>query len=297
MKIFSYNMVLKNVMCVIFITITVALLIILWPHDFNDFDALNRNLDGKVRHILNGRLGFFFNLKYVGISAIACLILLPQIYSIKNKILDYSTIFLLILMLFTGIFLSFFAYINYRYISTLLPLMIGILLVFTTILFNNKDQKFWLWALIIIQTFAFGFIIVFSFYPKYKNRMNGSVSQSNEINKLNCPNIYTYMNDSLGLKNKVLINNLPEFFLRTKHQGVFYWSRDDEYFNHKGTFNLLKEKSNEQVVQFLKDSLSVNYILTNKQLAPYNHQFNIILQSHFKLCKTDQLGNELYQLL
>jgi hypothetical protein len=105
------------------------------------------------------------------------------------------------------------------------------------------------------------------------------------------------MNDSLGLTNKVLINNLPEFFLRTRHQGVFYWSGDDEYFNQKGTYSLLKDKSNEQVVEFLKDSLSVNYILTNKQLAPYNHQFNLILQSHCKLSKTDQSGNELYQLL
>ncbi len=297
MKMFSSNMVLKNVMLVVVITITVGLLIFLWPHDFNDFDALNRNLDGKVRYILNGRLGFFFNLKYVGISAIACLILLPQMYSIKKNSFDNSIIFSLLLMLITGIFLSFFAYINYRYISTITPLTIGILIIFTTILFNNKEQKNWLWALVIIQTLAFTMTLAFSFYPKYKSRMNGSVSQSTEINKLNCPNIYSYMNDSLSLNNKVLINNLPEFFLRSHHQGVFYWSGDDEYFNRKGTFNLLKNKSNEQVVQFLKDSLSVNYVLTNKQLAPYNQQFKLILQSHFQLCKTDQLGNELYKIL
>lgn len=297
MKINSYHLVLKNVLFLLIITITVALLIFLSPHDLNDFDAINRNLDGQIRHILNGRLGFFFNLKYVGISAIACLILLPQIISIKNKSFDNSTLFLIILMLFIGVFISFFAYINYRYISTMIPLMIGILIVFTAILFNNKDQKLWLWATIIIQTLAFTITIVFSFYPQYKNRIKGNLSQTAEINNLNCTNIYTYMNDSLGLGNKVLINNLPEFFLRTKHQGVFYWSGDDEYFNSKGTFNLLKNKSNEQVVQFLKDSLSVNYVLTNKQLAPYNQQFKLILQSHFQLCKTDQSGNELYKLL
>jgi hypothetical protein len=94
-----------------------------------------------------------------------------------------------------------------------------------------------------------------------------------------------------------VINNLPEFFLRTKHQGVFYWIGDDEYFNNKGTLNLLKNKSNEQAVEFLKDSLSVNYVLTNKQLAPYNQQFKLILQRHCKISKTDQLGNELYKLL
>jgi hypothetical protein len=297
MKMFSSNMLLKNVMSVVLITIAVALLIFLSPHDFDDFDAFNRNLDGKVRHILNGRLGFFFNLKYVGISAIAGLVLFPQMYLIKKNSLDNSIIFSLLLILFTGIFLSFFAYINYRYISTIAPLMIGILIIFTTILFNNKDQKLWLGALVIIQALAFTMTILFSFYPKYKSRLKGNVTQSAQINKLNCPNIYSYMNDSLALNNKLLINNLPEFFLRTKHQGVFYWSGDDEYFNNKGTFNLLKDKSNEQVVQFLKDSLSVNYILTNKQLAPYNHQFNLILQSHFKLCKTDRLGNELYKIL
>jgi uncharacterized membrane protein (DUF373 family) len=275
----------------------VALLILLWPHDINDFDALNRNLDGKIRQVLNGRLGFFFNLKYVGISAIACLVLLPQIYSNKNKSLDNATKVLLLLLLFTGIFLSFFAYINYRYISTLTPLMIGLLIIFSAILFNNNEQKNWLWSLLILQTLAFAITIAFSFYPKYKNRLKGNVAASTSLNKLNCPNIYTYINDSLAINNKVLVNNLPEFFLRTQHQGVFYWSGDDEYFNKKGIFNLLKDKSDEQVVQFLNDSLFVTYILTNKQLAPYNHQFNLILQSHCKLCKTDQLGNELYQLL
>jgi len=297
MEIKSNNLLLKNVLLVIIITLTVALLILLWPHDFNDFDALNRNLDGKIREVLNGRLGFFFNLKYLGISAIACLVLLPQIYYNKNWSLDNVTKFLLLLMLFTGVFISFFAYINYRYISTITPLMIGILIIFSTLLFNNKEQKLWLWSIVIIQSLTFIMTIAFSFYPKYKSRLKSNAPPSAQITKLNCPNIYTYMNDSLALDNKLLINNLPEFFLRTNHQGVFYWSGDDEYFNQKGTFNLLKNKSNEQVVQFLKDSLSVNYILTNKQLAPYNHQFNIILQSHFQLCKTDQLGNELYQLL
>jgi len=297
MKIFSSNMVLKNVMLVVVTTITVALLLILWPHDINDFDALNRNLDGKIRHVLNGRLGFFFNLKYVGISAIACLVLLPQIYFNKNKSLDNVTKFLLLLMLLTGVFISFFAYINYRYISTITPLMIGILIIFSTLSYNNKEQKLWLWSIVIIQTLTFTMTIAFSFYPKYKTRLKGNATQSTQINKLNCPNIYSYINDSLGLTNKVLINNLPEFFLRTKHQGVFYWSGDDEYFNKEGTFNLLKNKSNEQVVQFLKDSLSVNYVLTNKQLAPYNQQFKLILQGHFQLCKTDKTGNELYKLL
>lgn len=294
MKISPYNTVFKNVLFVILITISVALLILLLPHDINDFDALNRNLDGKIRQVLNGRLGFFFNLKYVGISAIACLVLLPQIYYNNTKSLDNVTKFLVLLMLFTAVFLCFFAYINYRYISTITPLIIGILIIYTTILFNNKEQKLWLLTLLIIQSLAFTITILFSFYPKYKSRLK---TQSVETNKLNCANIYTYINDSLGVTNKVLINNLPEFFLRTKHQGVFYWSGDDEYFNQKGTFNLLKDKSNEQVVQFLKDSLSVNYVLTNKQLAPYNHQFNLILHSHFQLCKTDQLGNELYKLL
>lgn len=297
MKVFTSNMVFKNVMFVVFVTVTVALLILLWPHDFNDFDALNRNLDGKARYILNGRLGFFFNLKYLGISAIACLILSAQIYSNKKNAFDNSIIFSVLLMLSTGIFLSFFAYINYRYISTLTPLLIGLLIIFSVLIFNNKEQKNWLWSIAIIQTLAFAITLLFSFYPKYKSRINGSVSQSTEIDPLNCPNIYTYINDSLALNNKLLINNLPEFFLRTNHQGVFYWSGADEYYNQKGLFNLMKDKSNAQVVEFLKDSLEVNYVLTNKQLAPYNQQFNLILQSHFRLCKTDQLGNELYKLL
>lgn len=289
--------VFKNVLFVILITIITVLLIFLMPHDLSDFDALNRNLDGTVRHILNGRLGYFFNIKYVGISAIACLVLLPQIYSVKNRSFDKSTRFLMLLMIFIGIFISFFAYINYRYISTLTPLFIGILIIFSSIIFNPKEQKLWLGSLIVIQTLTFIFTLVFSFYPSYKNRLKDNVSESAKINRLNCPNIYTYINDSLAITNKVLINNLPEFFLRTKHQGVFYWSGDDEYFNQKGTFNLMKDKNNEQVVQFLKDSLSVNYVLSNKQLASFNHQFNLILQGHFQLLKTDQAGNELYKLL
>jgi hypothetical protein len=47
-----YNMVVfKNVLFVMLITIITALLIFIWPHDFSDFDALNRNLDGSVRQV------------------------------------------------------------------------------------------------------------------------------------------------------------------------------------------------------------------------------------------------------
>jgi hypothetical protein len=297
MKLFLHNRLLKNILFIVIITLTIALLNAFWPHDFNDFDAFNRNLDGKLRQFLNGRLGFFFNLKYVGISAIACLILLPQVVTIKNKSLDNSTKILLLLILFTSIFIGFFAFINYRYISTITPLMIVILIIFSAIVFNQKELKIWLWSILLIQTFAFTFTIAFSFYPKYKSRLKGNVQQVTETNKPYCSNIYAYINDSLSISNKVLINNLPEFFLRTKHKGVFYWSGDDQYFNRNGTFNLLKNKNNMQAVQFIKDSLSVNYVLTNKQLAPYNQQFNLILQSYFRLYKTDSQGNELYKLL
>ena len=62
-------------------------------------------------------------------------------------------------------------------------------------------------------------------------------------------------------------------------------------------FNLLKNKSNEQVMRYIKDSLNLKFVLTNQQLTPYNNRFNLILKDYFKLRKKDQLGNELYELL
>lgn len=293
----SKALLVKNITVVFITTMIIALLIWFSPHDYSDYDALNRNLDGTIRLLLNGRLGYLFNLNYVGISALACLILIPQIYFSKGKTMAKYTLLLFILMFVTGLFLSFFAYINYRYISTLIPVAIGLLLIFTDVLFKQKDQNLWLWTLLIIQCSIFLATIVFSFVPKYIGRISKTDEKSQISSSISCPNIYHYINDSLELRHKVLINNLPEFFLRTKHQGVFYWSGDDEYFNKTGAHSLLKNKSSEQVMHMLKDSLKVDFILTNKQLTPYNPQFNLLLQGHFQLYKADNSGNELYKLL
>jgi hypothetical protein len=294
MEINSMNRLYKYLLCVFIISVSIGSLVYFLPHNMSDYDAYNRNLDGTVRHLLNGRLGYFFNLKYIGISAIACLILLTQI---NFKTISRSTLFSLVLILLVGVFLSFYAYINYRYISTLLPLMIGLMITLSSNLLNNKEQKTWFSSLLLIQIIIFALVISFSFYPKYKSRLVNTAVISSPKNLVQCPNIYHFINDSIGRECKFLINNLPEFYVYTKHYGVFYWSGDDEYFNNKGTFNLLKNKSNEQVMRYIKDSLNLKFVLTNQQLTPYNNRFNLILKDYFKLRKKDQLGNELYELL
>ena len=288
------NRLYKYIFFVFILSLSIGSLVYFLPHNMSDYDAYNRNLDGTVRHLLNGRLGYFFNLKYIGISAIACLVLLTQI---NFKTISRSTLFSLILILLVGVFLSFYAYINYRYISTLLPLMIGLMIALSSNLLNNKEQKTWFYSLLIIQLMTFALVIGFSFYPKYKNRLVNTPVISSPANSIQCLNIYHFVKDSISRESKFLINNLPEFYVRTTHYGVFYWSGDDEYFNNKGTFNLLKNKSNEQVIMYFKDSLNLKFVLTNQQLTPYNNRFNLILKDYFKLRKKDQLGNELYELL
>jgi hypothetical protein len=269
---------------------SIAILLIVVKYFFSnpqaDIDLVNRGLESPLKLWLNGHLGFLFNIEFVGLVPLA-----GSIFLFRKQILNLPVFQLVnILWIFVmAVFIALVGFINYRYLCTLIPLFL------LSMAFRENLDKQLLKALLIVQVLVFSYSLVFHFLKNYSSRITQMLIVEEKPN-FKVPDIYQYINDNLYTTDKVLVNNMPEFYLKSKVKGVFYWSGDDVYYVEKGPHPLQKGRSNQETIRFITDSLQCSYILTHNQLMDYNDSLRVILEDHFYLKTMDKKGALLFKI-
>jgi hypothetical protein len=81
---------------------------------------------------------------------------------------------------------------------------------------------------------------------------------------------------------RFLVNNLPMLYYYTNKKGIYYWCGDDTYYTKNGRSRLMENRSIEQIMLFIKDSLNCNYLLSTPTYNKYDSNFEEFTRTYCK---------------
>lgn len=262
----------------------------------NNYSLIYRGIDSNFKFLFFGILGIFFNLK---ISCFTFLFIAIALFYLANffKLHRNIQLFLLSLMFILGLIMSK-GFFNYRYITTLLPLILFIIVVeFHEAYPKIFTIKYLTYFLLLIISTVILFIIYFILNTnpakkqgnKYKNKIEWIQhgvprylkSQFAADQKQHA--FYQRL-DAILLQSKknVLVNNIPEYYLKCKSKGIYYWCGDDILYlgtsNAKLLSNTKKDLQSKEILAILND-LNVAFILSVKEYNEYSPHFKQFINS------------------
>ncbi|MCH8331420.1 MAG: hypothetical protein IH946_08575 [Bacteroidetes bacterium] len=97
--------------------------------------------------------------------------------------------------------------------------------------------------------------------------------------------------DSVGIKEKVLNNNLPYLYYYTDIVGVFYWSGRDVISTKDGRYSLLKDRSYAEIRSYLLEELECKYIISSLRYNEFNDRFKYFVENY---CVEEYVDNHEY---
>ncbi|MBK9629088.1 MAG: hypothetical protein IPO56_15690 [Flavobacteriales bacterium] len=94
----------------------------------------------------------------------------------------------------------------------------------------------------------------------------------------------------------VLVNNLPIWYYVTDRPGVYFWSGSDQLFLADSKPFLFKDRTDDEVMAYMRDSLHCRYLFSTIDYDTYNPRYISFVQSHMDLLATDDRDHTLYRL-
>jgi hypothetical protein len=263
----------------------------------NDYSLIYRGIDSSFKFLFFGVLGIFFNLK---ISCFTFLFIPIALFYLSNffNLKRNTQLFLLALMLILSLIMSK-GFFNFRYITTLLPLILFIILLEYNEAYPEVFKiKYLYYLILLILTIAMLSILFFIINTNTLNKPGNKYKTKKEWIQKGLPrylnaqfmenekisSFYNKVDSILISSNKsILINNIPEYYLKCKSKGIYYWCGDDILYLGKSNAKLLsknqKEQGNSEILEVL-DGLNVEYILSYKEYNNYSPIFNKFIQSN-----------------
>jgi len=253
-------------------------------------DLINRELDSPLRQWLNGRLGIFLNFHFCGpIAWLSVPLGLTLFFRGKNYLVpEYR--FILFFVFSMSLFIGIFAYINYRYITGLLPLLLLVIPHSLRKIFPKSEARQLLWIMAIISIIHTVFYINIELFPKYSGRLHGMQAKSGISDSAFWKTISV---SSLG--SKVLVNNLPEFYLHCKSNTTFCWIGGNVIYNQNGVQPIRQNLSADQYKSLL-DSLNCRYVFSSRRLNEYSPAFSKFLNDQAAIVIEDTQGRILFRI-
>jgi len=255
-------------------------------------DLINRELDSTIRHWLNGRLGVFFNFHFNGplvwLSIPICLTWLCR----KNNLHVPEYRFILFFIFFMVLFIAIFAYINYRYISGLTPLLLLLLIFSLWHVYPKPESTAFLRFMILASIIHTSIYLISEMAPRYLHRLRPLSEKSTSLpGKVS---IWQTINDSC-VSSVVLVNNLPEFYLRSNVSSVFCWMGDGVYYTRDGMVHFPVDATPELIGKTIQ-SLNCSFVFSSERLNEYNPAFLSFLNSSCHIVSKDADGLTLYRI-
>lgn len=263
------------------------------PSSDASFDLINRSIDPPFRNIFNGWLGSFFYFKYLG--PLIWIIIPGVLVLFYRRRFSYNHRHLLwiIPVLMMAFFIAFIAHINYRYHLTLFPLFTCVAFWFLSMMFKeDKIRERVFMGVLVLQILNSFFFIAVDLYPKYKNRISASLNNSKDH-----PEVFDYINKNLGAGDRVYVDNLPEFFVKTRQAGLFGWSGSKVYYDVHGKHAFPVDIGSNSLRRMLADTLHCNYFFVHENLKEYRGGFQEFLDEQTRCAFADSAGYRLYELI
>lgn len=237
-----------------------------------------RHIDSPWRLIFNGYLGQFFRYRYFGF--INWLILpITALAVINFKKLSRAEIAVLLVYFGGAAIILVKGYSNFRYQATFFPFTVLVILYNFYKFFkkHNKQKQFASYMVALVGAhFLFGAAqnLFYLGGPKSLQRYHGVTDYVNQ------------MPDS-GL---FLVNNLPDFYYYTNKPGVTFNAYRDYIFTNEGKYEgLMQNRTNNELAQYLVDSLHVNFVFTNDYKNEFSPRFSNFIQEKCSLLVRDEL--------
>ena len=264
-----------------------------------------RGIGSPLLKVLNGYLGSFFGLRYLGNTACWAL---PGIICSALRWRQLAPwergalLFLTMAVLIIGVAGGF----NYRYAMTLLPALLVLVFLLLERGMAGAGIAFGGRTLVHVSLVA---ATVFNSWLSIELSQRMALEDPVDRARMDDDSpFYTkfdtgpasledWINESgVGADDRVLVNNLPIYFYRTARPGLYYWCGADQYFGPKGEEPLFSTRSDDAVAGYLNDSLNTRYIFSDRNLSRYDLRFERFLETHCTLIGSDDKGHTLHAL-
>lgn len=270
-----------------------------------DVALFGRGIGSPLLKFVNGYLGAYFNLRYLGNTvcwALPAVVFLFLRWRLLEPWHRGVALFLTLAALLIGVAGGF----NYRYAFTLSPALIAL-----TMLVTDEGMK--RSALSIRQRSWVH--IVFALLTVVNTKMaidhSSRVVEANPIahveededkpffKKFNtAPDDLDGWFSAMGVPptERMLVNNLPLYYFRTQRPGAYYWCGADQYFGPDGEEGIFRGRTDDEVVRFLADTMRIRCIFSDRYLSHYDPRFEAFLEQHCTLLAQDDFGNTVHVL-
>lgn len=268
------------------------------PHADVNLEA--RGIETPIKLILSGYLGLFFGFKYLGlVNWLVIPLFLLFIWIVKPVFSREQKAFLLLIVLSFGL-IALKGYFNQRYQLTLVPLVFLFIFLFIWKIFTHLNNPFYLREITMI------FILLNSAFYTYHLLYGPRVQEKIEqifVENIPKPSIaenfktvheLTDFVDSIEVTQAFLVNNLPDFYYHTNKKGLYYWCQDDFYYSGKGITRIFENRTDEEVLLYLKKNLNCHYIYTMEIYNKYSVRFEKFLNTYCTLIAKDRENKQLF---
>jgi len=265
-----------------------------------DPDDFTRGIGTPLLLWLNGYLGMFFNLRFLGpVVGLALPILFLGVLRWKRAQRWEQA--LLVFVLLAVIIIGGAGGFNYRYALTLQPLFTVSVFAFAWRFLQGRQRAWYLVGLVMLSIFNTVLSLehrqrVWRATPTYSSPDTREGSMKERLDT--SPRDLEGMLAAHGVKpaDTVLVNNLPIWYYITDRPGIYYWCGSDQLFLPDSKPFLFKDRSTEEVMRYMVDTLHCRYVFSTAEYNRYDARFLAFLEEHAELLVHDDRDHTLHRL-
>lgn len=250
---------------------------------------------------LNGYLGVFLNFQFLSpVGALSIPLLAYGLFRWKGLVRWQQA--LLVFTLLSSLVIGVFGGFNYRYALTLQPLLIGAVAITIWNIAKERARGLLIASLALLSLLNVMLSLVhrqrtWRADPTYNSpdtKPDGSLSERLDSSPRD---LEGFLRDNgVAPTDTVLVNNLPVWYYVTDRPGVYFWSGSDQLFLADSKPFLFKDRTDDEVMAYMRDSLHCRYLFSTIDYDTYNPRYISFVQSHMDLLARDDRDHTLYRL-
>jgi hypothetical protein len=265
-----------------------------------DPDEFSRGIGTPLLLWLNGYLGVFLHLRYLGpvtmLGLPLCLLALwrwGHLPSWQRGLLAFTLLAIAVIGAFGGF--------NYRYAFTLQPLLtVAVVAVAWQVLSPRTRFPF---VLALAAVTVLNSAMALEHRQRVWRAMPDLASPDTQKGTLRDRldsgprDLDSWLSvHGVAPTDTVLVNNLPIWYYVTQRPGIYYWCGSDQLFLADGKPFLFKDRSAEEVWHYLRNDLHCQYVFSIAEYDRYDPRFAAFLEQHTALLAQDDRGYTLHRL-
>jgi hypothetical protein len=265
-----------------------------------DPDDFTRGIGTPLLVWINGYLGVFFNLRYLGpVVGLGLPVIVIGLFRWKD--LQRWERALLVFVVLAAAIIGGAGGFNYRYALTVQPLLVVAVFASVRSLLHGSQRTRFMVGLVVLS--VFNTVLSLEHRQRIWKAAQGFSSPDTRKGSLRerldtSPRDLEGMLSTHGVQasDTVLVNNLPYWYYTTDRPGIYYWCGSDQLFLSTGKPFLFNGRDDEQVMRYLVDTLHCRHVFSTEEYNRYDPRFLAFLEAHAELLEQDDRGHTLHRL-